>query len=297
MSDGFFRSYTGWNGQLVHPHSSAGAGGPGNFCSAGLLGQWGDLDLLGRGLHPLSPRPMQCTANDPPPAAPAEPDLGFLFNQCLSPTRGLSADDYNAAATALGVDAASIMAVAEVETAGAAFDDYGRPRILFERHYFHKATGGKFAAKHPTISAKSSGGYGKFSAQYGKLQEAYELDKDAALGSASWGRFQIMGSNYKAAGFKSVRAFAKAMTQSEADHLRAFVSFVSADAKMKKALQGRDWAAFAKAYNGKGYAKNKYDEKLAAAYKKFTAPPPAPPRPPSSPPSTPAPALRLGPMP
>ena len=297
MSDGFFRSYTGWNGQFVHPHSSAGAGGPGNFRSAGLLGQWGDLDLLGRAQHPLSPRPLQCTANDALAMAPAEPDLGLLFIQCLNPTRGLSADDYNAAATALGVDAASIMTVADVETSGAAFDELGRPRILFERHYFHKATGGKFAAKHPPISAKSSGGYGKFSAQYGKLQEAYELDKDAALGSASWGRFQIMGSNYRAAGFKSVRAFAKAMTQSEADHLRAFVSFVSADAKMKKALQDRDWAAFAKAYNGKGYAKNKYDEKLAAAYKKFTAPPPAPPRPPASPPSTPAPALRLGPMP
>ncbi len=297
MSNGFFRSYTGWNGQLVHPHSSAGAGGPGNFRSASLLGQWGDLDLLGRALHPLSPRSMQCTANDPSPAAPAEPDLGFLFNQCLNPTRGLSAADYSAAAKALGVDEASIMTVAEVETSGAAFDDMGRPRILFERHYFHKATGAKFAAKHPTISAKAAGGYGKFSAQYGKLQEAYELDKDAALGSASWGRFQIMGSNYRAAGFRSVRAFVKAMTQSEADHLRAFVSFVSADATMKKALRDHDWAAFAKAYNGKGYAKNKYDEKLAAAYKKFAAPQPAPLRPAASPPSTPAPALKLGRMP
>lgn len=295
MSDGFFRSFTGWNGRLVHPNSSAGAGGPGNFRSVGLLGQWGDLDLLLRAQHPLSPRTMQCTANDPPPATPAEPDLGFLFNQCLNPTRGLTADDYSTAASTLGVDVASIMTVAEVETSGAAFDEMGRPRILFERHYFHKATGGKFAAKHPTISAKSAGGYGKFSAQYGKLQEAYELDQDAALGSASWGRFQIMGSNYKAAGFKSVRAFAKAMTQSEADHLQAFVSFVSADAKMKKALQDHDWAAFAKAYNGKGYAKNKYDEKLAAAYKRFAPPPP----PPSSSTSTPkqAPTLRLGSLP
>ena len=104
-----------------------------------------------------------------------------------------------------------------------------------------------------------------------------------------------MGSNYKAAGFKSVRAFVKAMTQSEADHLRAFVSFVAANAKMKKALQDRDWAAFAKAYNGKGYARNKYDEKLAAAYKKFAAPPAPPPSPPRpSPAKTPAPTISLG---
>jgi hypothetical protein len=57
---------------------------------------------------------------------------------------------------------------------------------------------------------------------------------------------------------------------------------------MKKALQDRDWAAFAKAYNGKGYAKNKYDEKLAAAYKKFAAPPA--PRTPSTPPPRPSPS-------
>jgi hypothetical protein len=107
-----------------------------------------------------------------------------------------------------------------------------------------------------------------------------------------------MGSNYKAAGFTSVRAFVKAMTQSEADHLRAFVSFVGADAKMKKALRDRDWAAFAKAYNGKGYAKNKYDEKLAAAYKKFAAPPPPPPPPArSSPSSAPASTIPLRRMP
>jgi peptidoglycan hydrolase-like protein with peptidoglycan-binding domain len=33
-----------------------------------------------------------------------------------------------------------------------------------------------------------------------------------------------------------------------------------------KALNSHDWQAFARGYNGPGYAKNAYDKKLAAAY-------------------------------
>ena len=67
----------------------------------------------------------------------------------------------------------AIQAVAEVATSGEAFDESGRPRILFERHYFHRRTGGRHAATHPRISNARAGGYGQFSAQYGKLEEAY----------------------------------------------------------------------------------------------------------------------------
>lgn len=91
--------------------------------------------------------------------------------------------------------------------AGSAFDDYGRPRILFERHYFPRLTQGRYDKRHPDISNSLAGGYGKFSAQYGKLERAYVLDAVAALESASWGRFQIMGSNYRDAGFVSVQEF------------------------------------------------------------------------------------------
>ena len=203
------------------------------------------------------------------------PDVRYLFNSCRNPERGLSETDYAQAATDLGVEVAAIKAVAEVETAGEAFDDMGRPRILYERHYFHRFTSGRFDKSNPTLSNKSAGGYGKFSAQYGKLEEAYKLDPTAALKSASWGRFQIMGSNHAAAGHATVQEFVDALARSEAAHLRAFVAFVGANATMKAALQKKNWAAFAKAYNGPGYAKNEYDTKMAAAYARL-APPPAP---------------------
>ena len=79
-----------------------------------------------------------------------------------------------------------------------------------------------------------------------------------------------MGNNHRAAGFATVDAFVEAMMQSEVAQLNAFVSFVASDKTMLSALRRKDWAAFAKAYNGAGYRKNLYDEKLAAAYQRLS---------------------------
>jgi hypothetical protein len=198
-----------------------------------------------------------------------ESDVGFLFRLCVAPAAGLCEADYSAAATSLDVEIAAIRAVAEVESSGSAFDDCGRPRILFERHYFHRLTAGKYDTHHPDISNSTSGGYSKFSAQYGKLERAYALDPDAALRSASWGRFQIMGDNYKAAGFASVGEFVRAMTKSESEHLKAFVNFVGSHKTMLSALRNKDWPGFAAAYNGPRYKENNYDAKLGDAYGRF----------------------------
>jgi hypothetical protein len=123
----------------------------------------------------------------------AEGDLAFQVLPSRSPLLGLSDEDYSKSATSLGVEIAAIKAVAEVETNGKAFDESSRPRILFERHYFHRLTFGKYSASHPDISNSLAGGYGLFAVQYDKLERAFKLDPDAALRSASWGRFQIMG--------------------------------------------------------------------------------------------------------
>ena len=190
------------------------------------------------------------------------------------PEGGISDADYEAAATVLACSAAAIRAVAETETKRAAWEDVGRPTILFERHYFSKLTDRAYDHTHPDISNQVSGGYGLYREQYGKLTRAAVLDEEAALQSASWGSFQIMGANYASAGFGSVADFVDAMIASQAKHLDAFVAFIRASPGMLKAIQGRDWAAFAKLYNGANYRKNEYDSKLAEAYSKL-APPPA----------------------
>jgi len=169
------------------------------------------------------------------------------------------------AASRLGVDVATVRAVAAVEAAGDGFLPDGRPKILFERHKFSSLTNGRFDATHPTLSASKPGGYSGGAAEYLRLYQAVQLDGIAAVQAASWGAFQIMGFNWKACGEKSVMGFVLAMHHGPDAQLALFCEFVIGQG-LDKALRAKDWAAFARGYNGSNYAINKYDTKLAAAY-------------------------------
>jgi hypothetical protein len=94
------------------------------------------------------------------------------------------------------------------------------------------------------------------------------LDRNAALKSASWGRFQIMGFNHVLAGHPTVDLFVDAMHRSESAHLDAFGAFLRSTG-LADSLKNKDWAKFAKGYNGPAYADNKYDIKLEHAYAKY----------------------------
>lgn len=175
-----------------------------------------------------------------------------------------SQDQLVEAAKELGCEVAAIKAVVLTETPRGAFDEEGRPSILYERHYFHRLTKGKYDSD-SVLSNKDAGGYGKYSAQYGKLNKAIALDKDAALQSASWGAFQIMGANYTAAGFGSVDDFVRGMGTVQGQ-LNAFVTFIKNTPPLQTALQNKHWVTFAKTYNGPKYKKNDYDTKLSNNY-------------------------------
>jgi hypothetical protein len=73
--------------------------------------------------------------------------------------------------------------------------------------------------------------------------------------------------NHAAAGFATVTDFVRAICQTEADHLAAFVQFIQASGTMHRALQNHDWVAFATRYNGPEFHKNHYDERMAEAYR------------------------------
>jgi hypothetical protein len=190
-----------------------------------------------------------------------------------SPTtesKTLNEDDYREAAALLNCDVAAIKAVAEVESRGAGFLSDGRPKILFERHKFSKDTGGCYDATHPGISNRSPGGYGAGGThQWDRFNEAAALDKTAAIRSCSWGKFQLMGFNFKVCGFANVEDFHAAMQKSEGEHLKAFCNFIAGN-NLAGALRNHQWAKVAEGYNGKDYKINQYDTKLAAAYKKYS---------------------------
>jgi hypothetical protein len=166
----------------------------------------------------------------------------------------------------LGVKAAELWAVIDVETYGYGFIPDRRPLILFERHKFSKFTNRKFDGSNPDISNRKAGGYGKGGApQYLKLNRAVALDRSAALRSASWGIGQVMGMNFEIAGYADVEQMVTAMMTSENDQLNAMANYIIVN-KLDKAMRAHDWATFARGYNGENYAINKYDTRLAAAH-------------------------------
>jgi hypothetical protein len=191
---------------------------------------------------------------------------------------GLLTDpDYAAAAKLLNCDVAAIKAVAEVESSGNGFLTDGRVKILFEGHQFYKYTKGKFAVSHPTICFKKwtkkfyatgPNADARGAGELARLAEAMALNETAALLSASYGKFQIMGFNFAIAGFTTVQDFYTAMQISEAEHLMAFCNYIKANA-IDDELRSHNWAGFALRYNGAEYKKNQYDTKLAKAHKKY----------------------------
>lgn len=185
-------------------------------------------------------------------------------------SKTLTEQDYIDAAAFLRCEVAAIKAVKTVESRGSGFLPTGEPIILFERHIFDRLTKGKYSKEYPDISNKKPGGYGSTSIQHERLQKAVNLDRTAALQSASWGLFQCMGFNFSVCGYKTLQAFITAMYKSEREHLFAFCNFVINN-RLEDELQRKDWAGFARGYNGANYRINKYDEKLAKAYNKFKA--------------------------
>jgi hypothetical protein len=77
-----------------------------------------------------------------------------------------------------------------------------------------------------------------------------------------------MGFNYKLCDFPDVETFYQAMCKSEGRQLRAFLSFIKSKG-LDDELREKRWAAFAYQYNGSGYKANRYDDKLAAMYRKY----------------------------
>lgn len=178
--------------------------------------------------------------------------------------------DFQTAAALLSVDVATIMAVAEVESAGGGFFPDGQCKILFEAHIFSKRTGGIYDKSHPNISSPiwNRALYLGGPQEHTRLAEAVKLNRDAALQSASWGMFQIMGFNYGRCGFKVLQDFINAMLLSEGAQLLAFCNFVKSS-KLDDELQRKDWAGFAAGYNGPRYQENHYDTKLEKSHNRF----------------------------
>jgi hypothetical protein len=187
--------------------------------------------------------------------------------------RPLSDEGMDRICSTLGVSEQAVWAVLTVETSGFGFLQDRRPRILFERHIFHRLTDGSQDSGYPDISNAKPGGYSGGPEEYTRLEKAMGLDREAALQSASWGIGQVMGFNYKVAGFVTIEDMVAALVKHEDTQLLAMANFIRGN-NLAGALQRQNWTSFAHGYNGPGFKKNEYDTRLAAAYAKYKDIPP-----------------------
>lgn len=162
-----------------------------------------------------------------------------------------------------------IHAVMDVEAGGSGFDKQNRPKMLFEPHVFYRNLSGaqREAAVNKGIAYPSwRKNYPLDS--YPRLFDAISINETAALKSASWGLGQILGENYKAAGFDTPQAMVTAFVESEANQLEGMIRFIKAN-KLDAYLRVHNWPKFAEGYNGARYRENDYDGKLARSFAKW----------------------------
>jgi hypothetical protein len=183
-------------------------------------------------------------------------------NRCAA---AISDVEIETLAIRLGCSAKQIRAVAKVESGGAAFDDMGRPKILFERHLFHRLTNGRHSPS-PFSQAKG-GGYNESS--WDKLCRAASVDPEAAFAAASWGKFQVLGTHWRALRYLNSLELAYSTVISEAAHYELLARYIEVNG-LKWTLKALspdpdDNRAFAKGYNGPAYERFSYHTKLAAA--------------------------------
>lgn len=203
--------------------------------------------------------------------------LKILKGCCPISLKLLSHADIVWAATTLKTDVASVLCVNEVESRGHGFLDNGKPVILFERHIMyrmldeHDINPAPFMQNQPGLVNTKPGGYIGGAREWERMDKAKLIHKAAALESASWGAYQIMGFHWQTLGYASINDFVERMECSERKQLEAFVAFIQSQRGLLKAIQTQDWVSFARLYNGKNYAVNQYDTKLAAAYKRAKA--------------------------
>jgi len=197
---------------------------------------------------------------------------GFLASLVRENSSRLTLEDFNATADRLGAEVAIIRAVVKVESGAAGFGPDGRMMILFEPHLFSRYTQRRFDNTHPNVSYPSwdaTRSPRTQSERWNQLAEAYALDPEAALKSASYGLFYVLGINHAKAGFPTARAFVADLSRTEGNQLRAWESVIRS-LNLADELQRLDFEGFARLYNGIGNVEG-YGRLLREAYEQIKA--------------------------
>lgn len=189
--------------------------------------------------------------------------------------KGLKESDFVGFAKKYNLEIAVVKAVQEVEAGGRGFAG-NDIKLLFEGHVFWKQLKAVGIDPNSVLAGNEDILHPKYIAgnklyklnQMSRLNKAIQINASAAHESASYGLFQIMGFHWKSLGFSSPKSFYDYLSVSEGNQLDCFGKFLEKN-NLLIPLRQKNWAKFARGYNGPAYATNKYDIKLEKAYQKF----------------------------
>jgi len=172
-------------------------------------------------------------------------------------------------APAFGLDPKAVYGVMWAESNGKWTDPKtGKILIRFEPHVFAKYTAQKalkttrkltqdeiekYGAKvlNPGMSIVTGrGGRAGQAAEWDLLARAQAIDPESAVMSTSFGLGQIMGFNYKAAGFNTAQEMLAAFAGGAEGQVMGMMRFITANPKMARAIKEQDWPTFVRIYNG-----------------------------------------------
>lgn len=181
-------------------------------------------------------------------------------------------------ADGLKVEAAALAAVAHIESGlktHAMISGRAEPLIRFEGHYFDRRLAGaaRDEARRQGLASPEAGRVknpASQGARWALLTRAAAIDRKAAWESTSWGMGQVMGAHWAWLGYASIDALVAEARSGARGQLRLMARYIE-KAGLADALRRRDWAAFARGYNGPGFRANGYDTRLARAYKSYAA--------------------------
>ncbi len=187
-------------------------------------------------------------------------------------------EEIRQAAAEAGLEPAALLALAEVESAGQVFamvEGRQEPLIRFEGHYFDRRLSGQkqAQARAQGLASPVAGAIANPRSQADRwklLKRAAAIDAKAAYESASWGLGQVMGAHWASLGYTGVEALVAEARSGAFGQVRLMVGYIE-NTGLTQALRSHDWPAFARGYNGPGYRKNAYDEKIAEAYRRYAA--------------------------
>jgi hypothetical protein len=181
-----------------------------------------------------------------------------------------------AAAKAQNWPASALLAVVECETSGKPFEQDGHtPSLLFERHKFYSemqkhepsklkaAIAAGLAIPHWSRSTQYKD-QGTSAGRLNVIAKARAIDEEVANRAASWGLGQTMGFNAESLHYDNAIDMVAELSKGIAEQVDALVREIKTN-HLDRYLIAKNWAAFAKGYNGAGYKKNNYDTRMATA--------------------------------